>query len=161
MDRFLVLFLRLCAITLGFILATIASAVAMGFLTQIITPQEASHLANSPWSIGLIVGFLVAAAFAGYIAFIPAMAVILFAEVTRKRDWLFYTLAGGIIALIVPFAGAAMTGATDRSVNTLVMIAVSGMIGGLTYWLFAGSRAGNWLPPQRQNTVNAPPSEES
>ena len=148
MDRFLVLFLRLCAITLGFILATIASAVAMGFLTQIITPQEASHLANSPWSIGLIVGFLVAAAFAGYVAYIPAMAVILFAEITRKRDWLFYTLAGGIIALVVPFVGATMTGATDRSVNTLVMIAVSGMIGGLTYWLFAGSRAGNWLPPR-------------
>jgi len=160
MDRFLVFILRLCAITFGFILATIASAVAMGFLTQIITPQEASQLASSPWHVGLVVGFLVAAAFAGYVAFLPAMAVILFAELTRKRDWLFYTLAGGVIALIVPFIGTSLTGASDGSVNTLIMIAVSGMIGGMTYWLFAGSRAGNWLPP-REASVTAPPSEGS
>ena len=161
MDRYLRFFLRLCAITFGFFIGTLAAAVAFAFLTRVITPEEAGHITNAGLGIGLVAGFLVAAAIAGYIAFVPAMLVILFAEYTRRRDWLFYTIAGGLVAVIVPLLGHRVIGAgPSDTVNALIMLAVAGMIGGLAYWLFAGARAGNWLPSDGVPPT-APPSAGS
>ena len=120
MDRYLRFFLRLCAITFGFFIGTLASAVAFAFLTRVITPEEAGHITSAGLGIGLVAGFLVAAAIAGYIAFVPAMLVILFAEYTRRRDWLFYTIAGGLVAVIVPFLGPLIGAAPFRPAPLMI-----------------------------------------
>ena len=97
MDRYALFFIRMLMITLGFAASAIAAGVSLALLTKFITPHEAGHIADSGFNFGLVVGAVALASLAGYIAFVPAMLVIFYAEVTRRRDWLFYALAGGII----------------------------------------------------------------
>ena len=124
---------------------------SLALLTKFITPQQAGHLADSGFDYGLVVGAMVLASLAGYVAFVPAMAVIFYAEVAKRRDWLFYALAGGIIAAIAPLIVTFMIGPDHRTpVDFTLMSLAAGMIGGIAYWAIAGRGAGNWLPSARE-----------
>lgn len=150
MDRFVLFFMRLVMITVGFILASIAAGVALAFLTQIITPREAAEL-SGPGSNGWL--FVAAVAFSsvtGAVAFFPAMAVIFYGEFTRRRDWLYYAIAGGLIAVFAPILITLIRSSGRPSdIEFMAMSLAAGMIGGLAYWLVSGRNAGNWLPSPR------------
>lgn len=160
MDRLALFLIRLSMITLGFVAASITAGIALALLTRFITLQEAGQLSNAGFDFGLVVGALGFASLVGYVAFVPALLVIFYAEVTKRRDWLFYALAGGIIAAVAPFLVAVILQPADHAqLEFALMTTAAGMIGGIVYWLFAGRSAGHWLPSARQ-AVSAPPSEE-
>lgn len=161
MDRLALFLVRLLMITVGFVAASIAAGVALALLTRFITLEEAGHLSNAGFDFGLVVGALGFASLVGYVAFFPALLVIFYAEITKRRDWLFYALAGGIIAAVAPFLVAVILQPAGQSeFDFALMTTASGMIGGIVYWLFAGRSAGSWLPSARER-VSAPQSEES
>lgn len=150
MDRFVLFFLRLIMITVGFIVASLAAGIALALLTRIVTPPEATELSNAGFDRWLIVATITFSSLTGYVAFIPAMIVILYGEFTSRRDWLFYALAGGLIAAFAPLILTLLRG-TGQPVDLefLAMSLAAGMIGGLAYWLVSGRKAGNWLPGNR------------
>ncbi len=84
------------------------------------------------------------ALFVAYFAFVPAVVVMLLAELLGKRDWLFYALAGGFVALVfIGFAYQAGDGGfAYRDPLLPVSIVGSGLIGGIAYWFVTGRFAG-------------------
>lgn len=152
MDRFGLFFIRLVMITIGFIAASIAAGVSLAFLTRVITPQEAGELSGAGFDGWMVVATIMFASWTGYVAFFPGMAVIFYGEFTRRRDWLYYAVAGGLIAILAPLFITFVWGDSRPSESEfLVMSLAAGMIGGLAYWLVSGRNAGNWLPSQRQD----------
>lgn len=150
MDRFGLLLIRLVMITLGFIAASIAAGVSLAFLTRYITPQEAGELSGSEFGGWMIVATLMFSSWTGFIAFFPGMAVIFYGEFTRRRDWLYYAIAGGLIAVVAPLFIAYVWGTGPPSQSEFVLMSLAaGMIGGLAYWLVSGRNAGSWLPSER------------
>ncbi len=158
MDRYGLFFIRMVMITLGYAAAAVTAGVSLALLTKFITPQQAGYLADSGFDFGLLIGAVALGSLAGYVAFVPAMLVILVAEVAKRRDWLFYALAGGAIAAAAPLLIALFTG-PDRGAPTdfALMSLAAGMIGGTAYWLIAGRGAGNWLPSAREDTETGSP----
>lgn len=156
MDRFGLFFIRLVMITVGFVAASIAAGVSLAFLTRVITPQEAGELSGAGFRDWMIVAAIAFSSWAGYVAFFPGMAVILYGEFTRRRDWLYYAVAGGVIAVAVPLF-ITLVGGENRPLETefLAMSLAAGMIGGLAYWLVSGRNAGSWLPGERQDNTDA------
>ena len=108
-----------------------------------LTANEAHWLATGP----LVFTIPFAALFVAYFAFLPALAAILLAEALGARDWLFYSVAGAVVALAVAAFSwsAAASGYSPVSDPGLMMaLAGAGMIGGIAYWTIAGRSAGNW-----------------
>ncbi|WP_419906936.1 hypothetical protein [Hoeflea sp.] len=147
MDRYITFLIRLCIITAGFACAALVAGTALALLTRIVTIQEAGQISDAGLGAGLVVAVFAFASLTGYVAFFPSVVIILYSEFTRRRDWLFYALCGGIIAALAPLAYALIGVATDTGGNDFVVVSVAaGMLGGITYWLVAGRNAGNWLP---------------
>lgn len=87
------------------------------------------------------------ALFVAYFAFIPAAPAILIGEILGKRDWLFYAIAGALIAVAVIgiMSGMAETGNDFVSDPGLALALIAGgIVGGIAYWLIAGRSAGSW-----------------
>lgn len=147
MDRYLRLLLRMASITLGYAAAMVAAGIALVLFTRVVTPSQVGQLADTGFDFGLVLGAVALGSLAGYVAFFPAILIILFAEFTKRRGWLFYTVAGGIIAAALPYAARSITGPEPSgAADFAVMSLAAGMIGGAVYWLIAGRGAGNWLP---------------
>lgn len=147
MSRFLVYLGRMIIIVLGFMAASLA---ASAFLNLVIVGALDVTAEEMPWVItgGAVFTIPFIALFAAYFAFIPAMIVLVFAEILGKRDWLFYAIAGGVTALIV--AGVLWQRAgPDNAITTDIRFTMamigSGLVGGIAYWAVAGRMAGNWL----------------
>ena len=152
MDRFGLFLIRLVMITLGYAAGAVAAGVSLALLTKFITPEQAGELAHTGFDVGIMfLSAVLLASLAGYVAFVPAMMVILYAEFARRRDWLFYALAGGVIAAIAPLIETLVIGSDQQTpMDFTVMSLASGMIGGIGYWVVAGRGAGNWLPSARE-----------
>jgi hypothetical protein len=93
---------------------------------------------------GIVLQVAVMTSFLGYFAFLPAMPLIVWAELAGKRGWLFYTLAAGAIAVLLmalSWGGERPIGG-DPSFSLITLGAA--LIGGITYWLVAGRSAGKW-----------------
>lgn len=125
-------------------------------------PHGAGMFAGSVFSI-------IATAFIGATAFVPASLAIILAEVLRLRALTYHVLAGGVIALAIvvatwmPHAGMAM-GEAGLPVNWNLDLA-AGFIGGLVYWLLAGRGSGILPPPRaeagRGDTSGEPPRDRA
>lgn len=149
MDRFLLFFLRLLVMAAAFFVGCIAAGAALALMTQVITPQDVRDLTSDDTTAGVVVGVLAVASIIAYAAMLPALFVALFAEIRRKRDWLFYAISGGLIAaLCLGFVLVNPDQDQAPSVQFLAVAIVAGMIGGTAYWVIAGRQAGGWLPRQ-------------
>jgi hypothetical protein len=149
MDRFLLFFLRLLTIAAGFFIACIVTAATILILSHVVTPADVRAMGNDDTMAGFFVGVLAVASLMAYAAILPATFLVIFAEMRRMRGWLFYSLSGGAVALL--YIGLVVANPEDpsRPSHGFVPVAiVAGMLGGLTYWLVAGHRAGGWLPRQ-------------
>ena len=97
-----------------------------------------------------------ATSFIGATAFVPAVLLIVVAEIMRLRRLLYYAAAGAVVGL-TSYLGSnvelRLENTTDVSpvFHPLQLAAAAGIIGGLAYWLLAGRNAGRWREP-------APPS---
>jgi hypothetical protein len=97
-----------------------------------------------------------ATSFIGATAFVPAVLLIIVAEIMRLRRLLYYAAAGAVVGLTSYYGSNVelrLENTTDVSpaFHPLQLAAAAGIIGGLVYWLLAGRNAGRWREP-------APPS---
>ena len=74
---------------------------------------------------------------------VPAVAVILIAEIARIRSVYYYVVAGGFAAVSIPvLARLATVGPLELpAVAVWQVFAVGGFISGFAYWLLAGRNA--------------------
>ncbi len=93
--------------------------------------------------------------FVGAIAFLPAIVVVLAAEMFRLRNILFFVAVGGGIALLagwVPMETLEVWSGFDGALGTDAILVqpdpfrfiAAGFLGGLVYWLVAGKASGIW-----------------
>ena len=90
-----------------------------------------------------------ATSFIGASAFVPAVLLIVVAEVMRLRSLLYYAAAGAVVGLTSYFGSNVelrLENTTDVSpvFHPLQLAAAAGIVGGLVYWLLAGRNAGRW-----------------
>ncbi|MDQ2635064.1 MAG: hypothetical protein M3Y78_15195 [Pseudomonadota bacterium] len=108
-----------------------------------LTPEETRLVATG--SFFFSIPFV--ALFVAYFAFIPSAFAIVIGEVAGKRDWLFYALAGAVVALFVlgfSRSGEGTAFAEIADLNFALALIGAGMCGGIGYWAVAGRSAGAW-----------------
>ena len=93
-----------------------------------------------------------ATSFIGATAFVPALLLIVVAEVMRLRSLLYYAAAGAVVGLTSFFGSNVelrLENTTDVTpvFHPLQLAAAAGIVGGLAYWLLAGRNAGRWREP--------------
>ncbi len=145
MTQIFRILLRSAAILAGYSGAILAAAAV--FLIATIG-LEAGDLTQSRPAFLFIL--FTTGAMIGYWAFLPAAAIVVLGEGLRRRDWLFYAIAGGIAALLMVTWRGGETG-------LLPAAAAAGLAGGWTYWLIAGRSAALWR--QAGRPTSPPPSE--
>jgi hypothetical protein len=146
MDRVVVYLFRFAVIIVGYAFASLAASAFLNvvFLGAAGFSAADAHMVATG-SFVLSIPFV--ALFVAYFAFIPAAFAILAGEILAKRDWLFYAVAGGVVAVIAigVMRGAADAGSEAAGGPDFALALVgSGMCGGLGYWLIAGRTAGGW-----------------
>lgn len=144
---------RLVAILSGYIVAVLAAALFIGVLFFSLIPFEAGTPPGA-YAGSLVVALFFFAPLVGYIAFLPALCIVVLTEVLHLRDWLFHALGGGAVGLL---ATAWLWRNPERSpappdAGFLMVLIGAGMVGGMAYWLVAGRAAGEWghSKPQRE-----------
>lgn len=155
MNRLVAYLVRFAVILIGYGVASLAASAFLNimFLASLglMTEQTQPAAQASLWfSIPFV------ALFVAYFAFMPAAVAILVSEILGRRDWLFYALAGAVVAAV--FLGFAYQTADANFEITDPRVAAAvigcGMVGGIFYWLSAGRSAGSW----RQAGRSAPTS---
>ena len=145
MNRVLIYLGKFAHMVLGYAAASLTASaflnlVFFGF-TELIAPDMPPEVATGTIIVALPITTLIVA----YFAFVPAIIAMLLAELLGKRDWLFYALAGGFVALLVVGLGY-QSGDADfvRYGETLVPVYMigAGMCGGIAYWFVTGRFAG-------------------
>ena len=80
-----------------------ASLAASAFLNVILLGAAGLMAADMPPEVAtgsMVFSIPFVALFVAYFAFVPAVVVMLLAELLGKRDWLFHALSGGVVALV-------------------------------------------------------------
>ncbi len=136
---------RFAAMVAGFVAAVFAAAAFLVFLAVGPLGWESEEL---PYVItgSLLVSVPMVAAFAGHLAFLPALPFMLLAEFLSLRDWLFHAIGGAVVAaatLVLLWRDGRLEPMGETGM--LAAIVAAGVVGGLAYWLIAGRRAGRWL----------------
>jgi hypothetical protein len=156
-GRVLVYFGRFALILVAYVAASLAASVllhlvsfgALGF-----EPGEAPRFVMG--SLAFSIPFI--ALFVAYYAFLPAVPAILLSEAFGWRDWLYYAIAGALIALIIiAFFVQASPNEHDtvRDPRFWAAMLGGGISGGMAYWLVAGRFAGNWRARVRREAGSA------
>ncbi|TPK11220.1 hypothetical protein FJ872_21390 [Mesorhizobium sp. B2-5-9] len=145
MNRLVAYIVRFAIILFGYAVASLAASAFLNilFLASLGYAPAQAHPAAAA-SLSFSIPFV--ALFVAYFGFMPAAIVILIAEILGRRDWLFYALAGAVVAGVFlglvdnvrdsPFA------VTEAS--AILAVLGGGMVGGIFYWLAAGRWAGSW-----------------
>ncbi|TGQ74667.1 MAG: hypothetical protein E5V49_13495 [Mesorhizobium sp.] len=145
MTRFVGYLVRFAIILFGYAVASLA---ASAFLNVLFLASSGLMAGDAPPAMpaSLIFSIPFVALFVAYFAFMPSVVVILVAEILGRRDWLFYALAGAVVAGVflglVNHADDTTFAVTDTS--AILAVIGGGMVGGIFYWLAAGRWAGSW-----------------
>lgn len=145
MSGVLAVLLRFAVVLAGYAAACLAASVFVHvlFLGWSGLAEEEGLPA---FTASMIVSVPLLALIIAHLNFWPAAAAIAIAEFLGKRDWLFYSLAGGVVALA--FAALFYRDVEGASApgDTAMLLAMvgSGVVGGLAYWLVAGIWTPNW-----------------
>ncbi|GAB1580558.1 hypothetical protein [Phyllobacterium phragmitis] len=134
---------RFALIVLGYCCAVIGA----GFFLNALILAALGVLPNDP-DQGFLPGLLVSSPFMGiligYFAFFPSLIAIAWGELTAKRDWLFYAIAGLIIAVVLAAYGFNAGIPEARDPVMVASAAGAGVVAGFIYWLIAGRSAGRY-----------------
>ncbi|TGQ43770.1 hypothetical protein [Mesorhizobium sp. M00.F.Ca.ET.216.01.1.1] len=145
MNRLIAYLVRFAVILIGYVVASLAASAFLNllFLASLgYTPEHPEPAATA--SLWFSIPFV--ALFVAYFAFMPAAIAILISEILSRRDWLFYALAGAVVAAVFLGFARQTADANFAATDTRDMLAVigCGMVGGIFYWLSAGRWAGSW-----------------
>lgn len=157
MTRFVSYLVRFAMILFGYAVASLAASAFLNvlFLASLgYTPDHTYPTATA--SLYFSIPFV--ALFVAYFAFLPAVIVILVAEILGRRDWLYYALAGAVVAAVflglVDNAQESTFAVTDTS--AIMAVIGGGMVGGIFYWVSAGRWAGSWWKGENASTSPGP-----
>ncbi|AMS39859.1 hypothetical protein [Aminobacter aminovorans] len=144
MSRVLVYLGKFAHMVLGYAAASIAASAFLNVVFLGVASLIATDIPPEVASGSMVFTIPFIALFVAYFGFVPAVVVMLLAELLGKRDWLFYALAGGFVALV--FIGVAYQsgdgGFAYRDPLWPVSIIGSGLVGGIAYWFVTGRFAG-------------------
>ena len=151
--------IRFFIITVGYAVAALASS---AFLNVVFMAWAGFTAVEVPAMVmgSFMLSIPFVAVFVAYFAFVPAVPAIVLAEVLGKRDWLFYAIAGGIVAVAVLgyfWQASPGTRSTTTDPGLALLIIGAGMCGGIGYWLIAGRTAGSWRPASIENATSSAP----
>jgi hypothetical protein len=133
LSRILFYLLRFALITFGFVCAIFAASL---FLNLLLLGSSELIGSEGPFLYLTVPAFAVVI---GYSIFFPAAILILYAELTAWRDWLFYALGGaGIAVVIIVWKWRPQA----EDISTFAAILATGVVGGFVYWLISGRSAG-------------------
>lgn len=128
---------RFAFIVFGFICAIFAASL---FLNALLIGSTEWIGGDRPFLYLTVPAF---AAAIGYSVFVPAAILIIYAELTAWRDWLFYALGGAATAVvIIVWKWQPQT----ENISTFAAILATGVVGGFVYWLISGRNAGIIAP---------------
>jgi hypothetical protein len=142
---------RVIVIFIALMVAITAAGVTLAI--GIVSPDWAGVDADPFERVSFFIISFFATSFAGAVAMLPALAVIVVAEAARMRSFLYYGVGGALVGLASYFG----SDVSERLENTtdvvpvghsLQLAAAAGIIGGLVYWLIAGRNAGRWRDPR-------------
>jgi hypothetical protein len=140
---------RMLAVATGFVLAVLVGLVTLFFLgarwaageASALTPDRADDLSQAVnQGLGVIAFFLNVAP---VLTLLPGIAAIAIGEVARIRSVLYYLIAGGLAAALMPLIATRneVTDSATYSAAYFSIIATAGFAGGFVYWLIAGRNA--------------------
>ncbi len=139
MSRLLAYLWRFAVVIAGFFCAVVAASAFLHLL--LFGGFDWRGEAGAAVTGSLSVSVLVVALIFAYMAFLPAVILVIAAEVFGWRGWLFHALAGGVIGLTASMF-TWMTAGSGTDFGLLWALVAAGMTGGLAYWLIAGRSSG-------------------
>lgn len=128
---------RFATVFLGFILAIVAGALVLMAINGYWSAQTYSHSLshyNDEWAFES--SMMVAPLF----TLVSAAIAVVVGEMAHIRSALYYIVAGGVAAVVIPFFTSS-TLEYQSITPYFSVIATAGFAGGLIYWLFAGRSA--------------------
>lgn len=144
MSRVLLYLGKFAHMVLGYLAASLAASAFLNIVILGVTGLFAPDMPLGMATGSMLFSIPFVALFVAYFAFVPAVVVMLLAELLGKRDWLFYALGGGVVALV--FIGFAYrSGNIDFAYGDPLLpvsIVGSGFAGGIAYWFVTGRFAG-------------------
>ena len=144
------MFGRIIVIAFALIVASMVAGIALAI--GIIAPEWPWFDSDPIERVRFFVVSFFATSFIGATAFVPAVLLIIVAEIARLRSLLYYAAAGAVVGLASYFGSNVelrLENTTDVSpvFHPLQLAAAAGIVGGLAYWLLAGRNAGRWRGP--------------
>lgn len=141
------LFGRVIVIIFGFFIATIVAGVTLAI--GIVLPEWVSMESDPVERVIFFFAAFFATSFVGAVSILPAALLIVISEAARMRSFIYYAVAGALVALASYFGvdmSVQLENTTDVPpvANALQLAAAAGILGGLAYWLIAGRNAGRW-----------------
>lgn len=145
MNRLVAYLIRFAVILIGYVVASLAASAFLNIMVLASLGYAPEH-AHPTATASLYFSFPFVALFVAYFAFMPAAIVIIVSEILSRRDWLFYALAGAVVAAVfLGFVHRTADANFDVTDTSAVLVVVGcGMVGGIFYWLSAGRWAGSW-----------------
>jgi hypothetical protein len=140
---------RFLAVAFGFILAILAGSITLFLLgarwaageATAFTPQDADEMSRAlNEGLGVIAFFFTVAP---VLTLLPALATAVIGEVARIRSLLYYLVAGGAAAALMPLIAthAEVAQSSTYAAPYFAIMATAGFVAGLVYWLIAGRNA--------------------
>ena len=140
---------RFFAVAFGFVVAVLAGAVTLFALgarwaateATAFTPQNADELSRAlNEGLGVVAFFFTVAP---VLTLLPAVAATVVGEVARIRSMLYYLIAGGASAALMPLiaTGPDGTAGATYAAPYFSIMATAGFVAGFVYWLTAGRNA--------------------
>ena len=141
---------RIVVIFFGLIVAIMIAGITL--VIGIIAPDWTGIDSDPVERVFFFIASFFATSFVGAVAILPALIVIVLAEIARMRSFIYYGVGGALIGLASYFGSdisVRLENTTDVAPvnNALQLAAAAGIIGGLAYWLIAGRNAGRWREP--------------
>lgn len=139
---------RTLAVTFGFLLAAIASAMILVTLgLERFVHERAATSPTGFEELDGVVSFFEQVTFLGTMAsgfsIVPALLVVIIGEVASISSSLYYVLAGGAALAVMPLLSTLLDPESTRIASTTLyqVLATAGFGGGFVYWLIAGRNA--------------------
>ena len=144
------MFGRIIVIAFALIVASMVAGIALAI--GIVAPDWPWLDSDPIERVSFFVVSFFATSFIGATAFVPAVLLVVVAEVMRLRSLLYYAAAGAVVGLTSYYGSNVelrLENTTDvaPAFHPLQLAAAAGIVGGLAYWLLAGRNAGRWREP--------------
>jgi hypothetical protein len=142
---------RIFIIFFALILAVAAASIAL-VVAIVMSARASGGESDSIEVVAFFAGAFFATSFKGASTIVPALVLVVLGEAMRIRSFIYYGVAGAVVALASYF-GSNISGRLENTTDIvplnypLQLAAAAGIIGGLIYWLIAGRNAGGARKP--------------